>query len=196
MSTKDLSSLGRAILKGTLLKPVQTRKWLKPQTHTASLRATVGAPWEIYRLPGLTQDGRVIDLYTKNGGIGRYTSLLVLVPDYAIGITLFAAGDGSPVGILSEQVLGAVLPLIEQVGKKQAAARYSGSYDFQSSELSNSSSAVEISVDKGPGLVVTRWISKNKDVLQGYQDLFGTKSGYTDLSLYPTGLETKGNRKS
>lgn len=196
MSTKDLSNLGRAILKSTLLTPVQTRKWLKPQTNTASLRAAVGAPWEIYRVPGLTQDGRVIDLYTKNGGIGLYSSLLVLVPDYDIGLTIFAAGNGNPVFGLSDSVLGRILPLIEKVGKKQAAARYSGVYDFQSSGSSKPSSSVEISVDKGPGLVVTRWISKTKDILQAYQDLLGSKSTYIDMRLYPTGLKTKGNRKS
>lgn len=196
MSTKDLSSIGRAILNSSLLRPAQTRGWLKPLTHTASLRESVGAPWEIYRVPGLTQDGRVIDLYTKNGAIGLYNSLIVLVPDYDIGLTLFSAGDGIPISILTQQTLETFIPVIEQVGKKQAADRYTGVYGVHSSNSSNPyTSSVEISVDRGPGLVIKHWISNNIDVLKGYEKQFGSESSYTDWRLYPTGLKTKTSRQ-
>jgi hypothetical protein len=156
----------------------------------------VGAPWEIYRVPGVTQDGRVIELYTKSGAIGLYTSSLVLIPDYNIGLTLLVAGPSSPLLLLMEEALGTFIPAIEQVGKKQAAARYTGVYDDPSSGLSNSSTAlVEISVDQGPGLVVSRWISNNTDVLKGGQDLLGLTSGYIDMRLYPTGLKNEVGRQ-
>lgn len=187
MSTKDLSNLGRAILRSTLLKPAQTRAWLKPETHTSSLRVSVGAPWEIFRVPGLTEDGRVIDLYTKNGGLLGYSSELVLVPDYDVGLTIFVAGYGFPVAALTtftQQIIQTFIPLIEQVGKTQAAARYTGTYDDPSSN-----SSVEISVDKGPGLVIKQWINNNIDVLQAYDSQFGSIINYTDWRLYPSGLK-------
>lgn len=191
MSTKDLSSLGRAILNSSLLRPAQTRAWLKPQTHTSSLIQSVGAPWEIYRVPGLTQDGRVIDLYTKSGGLAGYVSLLVLVPDYDIGLTLLVAADGGPIIIFTEEIMKAFIPIIEKLGKQQAAARYTGIYDDQSFN-----SSVEISIDNGPGLVIKQWISNNIDVIQTYDKQFGSIINYTDWRLYPTGLKTKTSRES
>lgn len=196
MSTKDLSNLGRAILKSSLLKPAQTRAWLKPVTHTASLTSSVGAPWEIFRVSNLTQDGRVIDFYTKNGGLAGYSSILVLVPDYDIGLTVFVAGQADAFTILArfvEQITELFIPLIEQVGKKQAAARYAGIYDDPSSN-----SSVEIVVDQGPGLVIKKWISNNIDVIKQYASLLGSGSAvqYTDWRLYPTGLKTKTSRGS
>lgn len=197
MSTKDLSNLGRAILKSSLLKPAQTRAWLKPQTHTSSLRQSVGAPWEIYRVPGLTQDGRVIDLYTKDGGLALYTSLLVLIPDYDIGLTFFAAGDGNPIAQYTERIMQLFIPVIEELGKRQAAARYTGIYDADSSNSPKASiSSIEISVDNGPGLVIKHWISNGVDVLKAYDNQYGSKSSYTDWRLYPTGLKTKTSRQS
>ena len=194
MSTKDLSNLGRAILKSSLLRPAQTRAWLKPRTHTSSLRQSVGAPWEIYRIPGLTQDGRVIDLYTKDGGLGLYTSILVLVPDYGVGLTIFSAGEGAPIYFLTEQIMKAFIPVIEQVGKKQAGARYTGIYDASNSPNSPNSS-IEISVDGGPGLVVKRWISNDIDVLKAYNEQFRSNSS-TDWRLYPTGLQSTNGREN
>lgn len=197
MSTKDLSNLGRAILNSTLLRPAQTRAWLKPKTHTSSLRASVGAPWEIYRVPGLTQDGRVIDIYTKDGGIGLYASLLVLIPDYDIGATFFSAGDASPLSILTDQVLPTFIPIIEEIGKKQAAARYTGTYDARSSSSSSdnssasSTSSVEVSIDKGPGLLLKRWMSNDIDVIKAYDTQFGSNLSHSEWRLYPTGLKTK-----
>ena len=196
MSTKDLSSLGRAILKSSLLKPAQTRAWLKPVTHTASLSSSVGAPWEIFRFPGLTQDGRVIEFYTKSGGLLGYSSMLVLVPDYDIGLTIFVAGQGDSFTILTrfiEQIMRLFIPLIEQAGKKQAAARYAGTYGDPSSN-----SSVDIIVDRGPGLVIKKWISNNIDVLKQYDSQFGSGSlvKYTDWRLYPSGLKTKASSGS
>lgn len=192
MSTKDLSNLGRAILRSTLLEPVKTRAWLKPDTHTSNLRLSVGAPWEILRVPGLTKDGRVIDLYTKSGGLGLYASWLVLIPDYDIGLTVFAAGKNSSLPLLIQSTLEGFIPAIEQVGKEQAAARYTGVYDVQPSNLSHApNSSLEISVDKGPGLVVNRWISNNIDVVKVYNKYFGSNRTSTEVRLYPTGLEKK-----
>ena len=55
---------------------------MKPVTHTSSLTSSVGAPWEIFRMK---IPRGVVDLYTKGGDIGVYSSLLVLVPDYDVG---------------------------------------------------------------------------------------------------------------
>jgi hypothetical protein len=49
-SSGDMSSLGRAILRSTLLKPAMTRRWLKPTSFTSDPKALVGMPWGIRRI--------------------------------------------------------------------------------------------------------------------------------------------------
>ena len=49
-SAGDLSSLGRAILRSTLIKPAMTRRWLKPVSFSSDPNAGVGMPWGIRRI--------------------------------------------------------------------------------------------------------------------------------------------------
>lgn len=107
-STNDLTKLGRAILQSTLLRPSQTRRWLKPQAHTASLELNIGAPWEIVRLSDRTPDGRAVDLYLKGGGLGQYQTLLALIPDYDVVMTFMSAGP-PPRWLLVDIVIDVVL---------------------------------------------------------------------------------------
>lgn len=183
-STKDLSNFARAILKSTLLKPVQTRKWLKPHSHTDSFVQSVGAPWEISRTRGLTEDYRLIDFYNKGGDFGLYHSSLVLIPDYDVALTVLTAGPSRVVEILSEDIIQTFLPAIEQVAKRQAATLYVGSYESDSSN-----SSIELTVNKGPGLYINRWITNGVDFLSVYKTIVNT-TGNIDIRLYPTGLKT------
>lgn len=70
-TTNDLAKFGTALLNATLLSPEATRRWMKPQSHTASLTASVGAAWEIHRWIDPETEG-VVELYTKSGDAGNY----------------------------------------------------------------------------------------------------------------------------
>jgi len=95
-STADLTTFARAIVNSNLLKPFQTRRWLKRHSHTSSLTRLVGAPWDITRSTAVTDDGRVVDLYAKIGGLGLYSSQIVLIPpDYDLGLTVLVAEASS-----------------------------------------------------------------------------------------------------
>lgn len=171
-------------MKSLLLKPAQTREWLKPRTHTASLGHSVGAPWEISRTKGLTQDNRVIDLYTKSGSLGLYNSMLVLIPDYDVALTVLTAGPLSPADTLAGRIIRVFLPVIEQVGKRQTAALYAGSYG---SESSNSS--ITLTVNGGPGIYVSAWINNGVDFFKAYKKVSLITTGNVEIRLYPTGLK-------
>ena len=93
MSSNDLSSLGRAILNSSLLTPAHTRQWLRPMAHTGSLKASVGAPWEISRMEVA---GRIVDYYTKEGDIGVYAAGLYLIPEFNAGFALVSARGKIP----------------------------------------------------------------------------------------------------
>lgn len=81
-SANDLLKFGKGILGHKLLPEISTREWIKPRTHTSSLGISVGAPWEIGRANNLTVDGRIIDVYSNNGGLTDYNAFFVLIPDY------------------------------------------------------------------------------------------------------------------
>ncbi|KAI9883364.1 MAG: hypothetical protein M1823_004876 [Watsoniomyces obsoletus] len=196
-STNDLSAFGRAILRNELLDPATTRAWLKPLTHTSSLSSSVGAPWEIYRVRGVTPDDRLIDLYTKSGGVGSYATILTLVPDYGLVITILTAG-AARLDKLAELVIKHMFPAVDQAARDQAQAQYAGVYTSTAAD----NSTVSFAVDDGPGLNVERWIVNGVD----YVELLGSMPGQTPLvgagptqpsiRLYPTGLVSNGNGTS
>jgi hypothetical protein len=91
-----MSVIGCAILSSSLLLPNTTRAWIKPTLHTSSLFGAVRRPWEIYcAVLGPAENNRVVDLYTKNGNLGRYSCKFVLVPDYNVGFVVMMAGQSS-----------------------------------------------------------------------------------------------------
>ncbi|KAF3905354.1 Beta-lactamase [Arthrobotrys entomopaga] len=197
-SANDLLTFGRAILTNKLLSPVATRAWLKPKSHTSALGVSVGAPWEIGRSTSLTMDGRVVDVYSKNGGLGLYNSLFLMIPDYGLVLSLVMGGESSSLNIelvIASQVLQAFVPAIEAAGKAEATRNFAGKYV---DKVSNSSIVLEI--DDGPGLLVTNWTSLGKDVLQTYADIVAHSPGgaptaqgaaaYLTIRLYPTSLQT------
>lgn len=89
----DLAKLGRAILTSAVLLAATTRRWLKPFTSTSNLRNAVGRPWEIYHFGNLPTDP-IIDVYTKTGSVGRYSSYFGLVPSYDVGFAILAVDSG------------------------------------------------------------------------------------------------------
>ena len=181
-STNDLSKLAKAILKSSLLKQIETRRWLKPHANTASLQASVGAPWEIQRVVRNTSDKEVVELYTKSGSTGLYNSLLVLIPDYEVTFTVLTAGDKSLlVTMLSEMIAETFLPVIYQIGKEEATVAFGGMYK----SVGSINTTLSLISDGGPGLLVDRLISNGTDLLAVFQKLEGLM---IEARIYPTGL--------
>ncbi|KAJ5238421.1 hypothetical protein N7468_003040 [Penicillium chermesinum] len=185
-TANDMASLGRAILNNILLSPLNTRRWLKPQSHTSSLEYGVGSPWEIVSF----KYERPIDLYTKSGDVGTYSSVFALDPDHDAGFVILAAGNNThELGALSADTISeTLLPALEEAAKRQANTRFSGTYS-----QNNSNSSITIATDDGPGLVVTKWSNNGTNMLQSYATLNGfTDPSQLDIRLYPTGLTSPG----
>lgn len=176
-------SLGRSILSSQLLNLPQMRRWMKPLTHTADLPFSVGAPWEIYRIQ-LPSTSRVIDLYTKNGGIGVYSSEIVLVPEWDIGISILEAGSGSAFGLVFQMIAEIMGPALETAARQEADAAYSGHY-FSSGPKLNSSITITTD-DSLSGLGVTSWIRNGTDMLNTVALLLVPNPS---IRLYSTGLK-------
>lgn len=88
----DLAKLGRSILTSAVLPPATTRRWLKPFASTSNLRNAVGRPWEVYHYSAAPTDA-IIDVYTKSGTVGKYSSYFGLVPSYDVGFAILAVNS-------------------------------------------------------------------------------------------------------
>jgi hypothetical protein len=185
-STKDMVKLGRAVLNSTLLSPAMTRRWMKPATHTGSLTASVGAPWEIYTIP----TSRAVDVYTKSGDLGSYSSMTALSPDHGVGFTILAAGNETTavVQTLTQAMMEMLVPALDAAAKEEAVVRFTGTYTHHDNN-NKTNSSITITTDDGPGLKVEDWVNDSVDMIATIEAL----AGYTStpsVRLYPTGLES------
>ncbi|EXJ71588.1 uncharacterized protein A1O5_05396 [Cladophialophora psammophila CBS 110553] len=164
----DLAKFGTAILNGTLLDPDQTRKWMKPVSHTAMFEYSVGRPWEIYRYTH-PQSGLVTDIYTKLGDSGYYGGYIVLIPDFDAGFSIIGASslkERSPLtALLADLVTESMLPALTAQAEAEARKRFVGTYTAEDDGLS---SRVTLATDPQgkPGLVITHFVSNGTDVLR------------------------------
>ncbi|KAH8700823.1 beta-lactamase/transpeptidase-like protein [Talaromyces proteolyticus] len=183
----DLSAIGRSILKSSILSASLTRRWLTPRTHTSSLIESVGAPWEIERVPLLPN--QTIDLYTKNGGVGLYGALLVLSPDLDFGVTLTAGGPANieVMEALIEVVLQNFMPALRLAAQEEAQNNLAGTY---SNPALNASIKINTQANR-TGLVVSDWIYNSTEVSAIYNVASGSDPDTPlDIALYPTGIQS------
>ncbi|KAI9668665.1 MAG: hypothetical protein M1831_001104 [Alyxoria varia] len=184
----DLSMLGTSILKSTLLPKSQTRRWLKPVAHTSNHANSIGYGWEIYSA-GDPRTDPVVDIYTKRGNLGHYSSYIGIVPDLAVGYAILAADtEGNPDLNAYADVIGdSVQPLLEEMALSGAAHNYGGEYHALNDDGTNSS--MTIRYDDQPGLFVTDLNSHGKDARAGIAQVNGIKPSALSFRLYPTNLQ-------
>ncbi|EFW15059.1 predicted protein [Coccidioides posadasii str. Silveira] len=194
-TANDLSRLGRAILNATLLSATDTRRWMKPMTHTGSTSYSVGAPWEIFRV----DSPRVIDMYSKSGSVGSYKSLLFLLPDHNVGFTILVAAPGpSPLYPIASVMTSQLIPALEKEARRQAQMNFAGTY--RASGV-NSSIVLDAN-DKHHGIGISSWNSNGTDVIEILKTLAGSRnsSDTARVRLFPTQLTRDsicpGSRKS
>ncbi|KAI0136847.1 beta-lactamase/transpeptidase-like protein [Xylariales sp. AK1849] len=199
-SVNDLSSLGRAIFNYTLIPGPLTRRWLQPAAMTSDLVSGVGYPWGLRRIPlGTGNDGhRVVDAYGKAGSINAYQSLMVMIPDYDIGIVALLAGGwpGNANWDMADQIGTILLPALETTARLQADSLYAGTYTSSDGAL-NSTITLSTASDR-PGLGVDHWVSNGTDMIPvAVRYTLNYDVTYPAIRLYPTGLESNvdGTRK-
>ncbi|KAF2665056.1 beta-lactamase/transpeptidase-like protein [Microthyrium microscopicum] len=175
-TTRDLAVFGNAILNSTILPPDQTRKWLKPTSHTARLQASVGRPWEIFRY--IHPCGAVTDIYTKFGDSGSYSASFVLIPDYDLGFSVLTAGTVkgrfAVVAAIADLITETVVPAIAAETVVESGRKYAGTYTSSVQGMESSLTiAINQTVTAAPGLVITSWKSNGTDVLPVLANILG-----------------------
>ena len=191
-SVKNLALAGKAIMNSTLLSSPTTNRWLKPVTHTANPRNSVGYPFLIYSGGDYPNKSPMIDVYTTLSNEGNneslYSSYLGLVPDWGVGYAILSADTVNPADLnVHADYMQTALDGVITTAVQQAAQNYGGQY------ASNSSSSTSIIVnyeEKVPwGLDIEEFVSNSKDFREMLSKLTGV-SHASDLSirLYPTHL--------
>jgi hypothetical protein len=124
-------------------------------------------PWEIFRSDKfLPRSAKAVTFVTKSGGLTDYNflgyrSIMIMVPDYDLGITILVAGHGTLIDKIREVVAAELIPAVEAIGQMQLRERYTGTY--ASTEINSS---LELSHSPASGLHISKFISNGTDVLQ------------------------------
>jgi hypothetical protein len=187
-STADMVKAGRAILRSTTMSPAQTRRWLKPMSQTGVLGSAVGAPWEIRHI---MLEGRLTQLYTKQGDVGGYRTALILSPEHDLGAVIFSAGpmDSNSAAVreaLMNTVGEAFLPMAEDQARKEAQNNFAGAY---TDEATNSSVTVDVD-ETSSALFVTSLISRGVEVIGPRSPFIQLYGAGQFARLFPTTLKT------
>lgn len=166
-SLNDFSSLGRHIFNNTLLTRPVTQRWIRPVTPVSDIKGGIGAPWGLRRLqigdPATVN--RIVDAYGKAGSINTYQSLMILIPDYEVGITALLAGEwpGNANWHMSDIIGAKLIPALEEVAREQAGSLYGGKYTYTSEDVTLNSTVTFTTDPNKPGLGVENWISNGTD---------------------------------
>ncbi|KAK4463217.1 D-alanyl-D-alanine-carboxypeptidase/endopeptidase AmpH [Cladorrhinum samala] len=200
-SLSDLGALGASILSSTILPEIKTRRWLQPTAHTSTFSISVGRPWEIFREKVLTDPRgnnnktRIVDMYTKNGGLEQYVAHLALSPDHGMGIAVLTAGGGGQPSFffLQEMLYKVFLGTAESAAREKAAADFGGKKNNGAGDREFKGDLVEFGLDGSgePGLFLSRLVSNGTDMLEAFGTVFGVPEGVKLGGwLYPVGRDS------
>ncbi|KAH9874863.1 hypothetical protein J1614_004350, partial [Plenodomus biglobosus] len=165
-SSNDLSKYLRHVLShfNALTHAVN---WVHPTSPSRGLNSFYGIPWEIFQTDRiLTDSQRTVQFVTKSGGLPGYTSIIMTLPEYDLGITILVAGPSNIFSTIRETVSVALVRAAENIAIRQLNERYAGTYVSTDATLNSS---ITLTAD-ARGLVVTSLISN------------GTNFFTTDLS--------------
>lgn len=139
--------------------------WFNPTSFSGSLDTYYGMPWEIFRaktndvISDTSNSTRPLTFITKGGGLPGYTSNVVMIPGYGLGITILIAGDGKALREILEVVTREIVAFAEQAALDELWHRYAGVFND-----SASNSTMDLAVSNHDGLHITHFISNSRDV--------------------------------
>jgi hypothetical protein len=161
-SSSDLSKYLRYVL--THFNAItHAINWLHPVSPSRGSNSFYGMPWEIYQTDGILRHSkRTVRFVTKGGGLPGYTSIIMVVPGYDLGITILVAGPDKVFGKIKDLISRIVVQAAEELAIRELHDRYAGTYSASDPELN---STVTLEADHR-GLVVTTWISNGTDIFE------------------------------
>lgn len=191
-TANDLTLYLQSILSSKLLPRATTNAWMKPRSWSTEAASAYGMPWEMFRTTKLTPDKRAVDIVTKGGDLNRYDTIIAMIPEYGLGITILTAGDASALADLEERIISKLVPAVDELLRSELRAKYAGTYVGYKPGWS-----LELEVDHvGPGLLVKEWVSNYTDFLPVYGSLkrMGQSGRKWEARLVPSGIYVEPGR--
>jgi CubicO group peptidase (beta-lactamase class C family) len=193
-SSHDMSIFLRYILANYKDIAEAKMNWLLPVSFTAGMGSFYGMPWEIYRtdkilLPGDKRRARTVTFFTKGGGHPGYRTLITLVPEYDLGITILTAGDETFLDVLREMVTVPLIRAADELAARQVKETYVGRYTSPSNKEEVVDSTLTLTYTSTHGLEISEWVLNSTDVLSFISDHFpSSKDTKLHAQLIPSGL--------
>jgi hypothetical protein len=177
-SSNDLAKYLRYIL--THYNALATGvNWFNPASPSQGLYSHYGMPWEMFQTDRILGDSkRTVRFITKGGGLPGYFSLIAMVPEYGLGITILVAGKVDMLIKIQDAVGATIVRAAEAIAIRQLQERYAGTYASTNHTLN---STITLEADSR-GLVVTEFISNGTDALSfGLPGFMGSDHWYAQL---------------
>ena len=191
-SSSDLSKYLRYILQH-FNAITHAINWINPVSPSTGLNSFYGMPWEIFQTDRILKDSqRTVRFITKSGGLPGYTSIIMTLPEYDLGITILLAGKPAFFSTIRETVTVALVRAAEELAIRQLKKHYAGTYISADSSLNSTMTLVA----DARGLVIKEWISNSTDILKsGFIRMVAPEHWYAQLVptlLYRNEQEQKG----
>nr|A0A3G1DJI3.1 RecName: Full=Probable hydrolase M10; AltName: Full=Squalestatin S1 biosynthesis cluster protein M10; Flags: Precursor [Phoma sp. MF5453]AMY15067.1 hydrolase [Phoma sp. MF5453] len=190
---RDISTLLRWTLNES---PSSLLNWFAPGFYAVGSHSLIGMPWNIFRTTApLSIPNRPTTFNTVVGTLGPYTSVVVVMPEYDLAVSLMMNGAlGHPHDILAK----VTFPLVraaDKIALEKVRDNYAGTYKAEPRQKINSSITLSVSPDHG--LYISELISNGSSILPVMERLASSKSGGGSNWIFqavPTFLETKRRR--
>ena len=132
-SSSDMSTWLRYILATYNARPLSAGNWFAPTSFSGSIDTFYGMPWEIFRLRTNAvvtdfKSTRPLTFVTKGGALPGYTSIMILIPEYALGITILIAGSSNLLSEIRETVISEIVRFADVAAMTELRSRYVATY--------------------------------------------------------------------
>ena len=108
-------------------------------------------------------------------------TVIMVVPEYDLGITILTAGDETFLELIRELVTVPLIQAADKVAKRQVQGAYAGTY-----KASHLNSSIQLSYSARHGLEITNWISNGTDMLQVIPVQFKIPASKFHAQVIPT----------
>ena len=123
-----------------------------------------GMPFEIFRTDTILKESkRPVTFVTKGGALPGYYSLILMLEEYGLGITLLVGGDHELLIELEEIVTVELVQHAENAIWHGIDAKYATRYSSVDPSLNSS---VELAASASTGLILNSFISNGTDVFE------------------------------
>ncbi|EHY55959.1 uncharacterized protein HMPREF1120_04068 [Exophiala dermatitidis NIH/UT8656] len=159
--------------------------------HGILLRCAMG---DISDQQVLGNHDRVVTFITKAGGLPGYSTIIILVPEYELGITILTAGsEPALLDLLREAVTVPLIRAADEVARRQTESIYAGTYEYTDTDRNGNNSdhlnsSLTLTYSTAHGLEITHFISNGTDVLAAIPAYFhlDTNNNIYHLQTVPT----------